>query len=256
MDGGLCSQMSMYIHGQHYRGYPLNIYYDIDWFRTCGKDMDGIFDRPLELTTLFPNLPFATLSRKQSKFYRLFFRYGQSNGFLPSPSSIRRTVYFYGYFDISQEEYNRLFEQIYKIENKPIKLRNDQIRKGNGITNCAVHIRRGDLANREFEWYKSTPDDYFFNSIEYVKNKYGKVFFFFFSDETDWVNKHICSIINADYKLMIGNKPYEDLLLISECDVVIASQGSFGRIGAKLNGHSELITMEMFYESIRRRHYI
>lgn len=37
MDGGLCSQMNMWIQGQYYaeQGYP--VYYDLDWFRRDGK---------------------------------------------------------------------------------------------------------------------------------------------------------------------------------------------------------------------------
>lgn len=255
MDGGICSQMLRYLNGQYYRDYPLKIYYDVDWFQRCGKDMDGRFERTLEITEMFPHLPFNVVSKNQRKYYRLFFRLKQLNGeYLPKPESITHTVYLGYYYAMYQCDYDRLFENVFKIENTPITSKHIKIE--DGVVNCAVHIRRGDLANRTNKWYHPIPDQYFFDSIEYCKKKYSPIQYYFFSDELDWVENNICSKIDVDYVLMRDNKAYEDLLLISECDVVIASQGSFGRVGAKLNGRSELITPETFYESIRCSHNI
>ena len=70
MDGGLCSQMNMWIQGQYYaeQGYP--VYYDLDWFRRDGKGIDGVSIRHYELETLWPNIRVKTMSRISMLFYR------------------------------------------------------------------------------------------------------------------------------------------------------------------------------------------
>ena len=38
MDGGICSQMLVYLHGQYYAESGVDVYYDTRWFDVCGKD--------------------------------------------------------------------------------------------------------------------------------------------------------------------------------------------------------------------------
>ena len=243
MDGGICSQMSMYLRGQYFKDVAV-VLYDTTWFELFGKDLDGRFDRKLELKELFPTLEFKTVSLKQKRFYKMFYSYPHNNGYLPEPRTIRRTTYFGGYFDMKPEDIKQLFLCCYNAENMrvPDVHLPDDLTLGNQYTNVAVHVRRGDLANREDEWYKKVPDSYFFNAVNYVKEHFPNVRLFLFSDEPEWVEENLCPQFTATpYHIIRGNKAYEDLFLISLCDVVIASQGSFGVWGARLNGHSVLI---------------
>lgn len=241
MDGGICSQMSMYLKGQYFRDVA-DVLYDTTWFEVNGKDLDGRFDRKLELTEMFPKLQFNTINRKESYFYRKFYSYSHIDGVLPAPNQIKRTIYFGGYFDLNHEDLNRLFSFCFNtgsLRNFDVQLPGNQLldeRK-----KIAVHVRRGDLANREDQWYKQVPISYFFNAIHFVKGFFQNSCLFFFSDEPDWVEESLCPFVTMPYQIIRGNKAYEDLYLISLCDVVIASQGSFGRWGGRLNGHSILI---------------
>ena len=242
MDGGICSQMSMYLHGQHFKDIA-DIFYDTTWFELCGKDLDGRFDRKLELLELFPALEFNTISRKASRFYKMFYRYPRIDGYLPEPDTIMRTTYFGGYFDITPEEMNSLFSCFFnsgRLRVPEVHLPDNQPFSKDG-TKVAVHVRRGDLANREDQWYKKVPESYFFNAIEYVSSRFEDIHLYFFSDEPEWVEENLCPFITKPYHIVKGNKAFEDLYLISLCNVVIASQGSFGVWGARLNGHSTLI---------------
>lgn len=239
MDGGICSQMFQYLNGQYYKDANIKILYDTTWFVKNGKDKDGKFDRKLELTEMFPDLPFFTLTNRRSWFYRLFFASKQKDGFLPHPDRILHTTYLGGFYDMYPDDLQGLFTKYFN----PETLRSISVsipRNVNGV-NCAVHVRRGDLANREDRWYKKVPNEYFINAIRYVHENNENVHFYFFSDELDWVETNLCNHIDVSYRLMRGNKAYEDLILISECDIVIASQGSFGRWGARLNGCATLI---------------
>jgi len=242
MDGGICSQMLMYLNGQYYRNVA-EVIYDTTWFEVYGKDLDGRFDRKQELTEMFPSLRFFTVDRKKSRFYKLFYSYSKIDGYLPLPDSIKRTTYFGGYYDMKPEDLEKLFACYFsanKVRALSIQLPDNQSLEG--VTKVAVHIRRGDLAEREDRWYKKVPSSYFLNAISYVESLFPRCCLFFFSDEPEWVIANICPYVSrAPFHVIKGNKAFEDLYLISLCDVVIASQGSFGPCGARINGHSTLI---------------
>lgn len=245
MDGGICSQMHMYLCGEKYRKAGLDVRYDTLWYEENGKDYDGVFDRKLELQEMFPGLPFDTVTSRQSKRYRYLFSVRNTDNILPDPENIRRTSYLGGYYHLfPTEEFRDMFNDCFNIKNRC------EISQGipplfNG-TNCAVHVRRGDLANKDEAfykanpWYKQIPNSYFFDTIKFVSGHYSNAHFYFFSDEPDWVEKNIIPYVDAPCVLIQGNKAYEDLLLVSECDVVIGSQGSFGKMGARLNGSSDV----------------
>ena len=243
MDGGICSQMSMFLRGQYLKDVA-DVFYDTTWFELCGKDLDGRFDRILELKEMFPTLEFKTVTLKQKRFYKMFYSFPRTDGYLPEPGAIKRTTYFGGYFDMKPEDIKELFAHCYnkeKMRAPDVHLPGNQS-SGEKFTNVAVHVRRGDLANREDQWYKKVPDSYFFNAVDYVKDNFRNVRLFLFSDEPEWVENNLCPhFIETPYHIVRGNKAYEDLYLISLCDVVIASQGSFGLWGARLNGKSMLI---------------
>lgn len=240
MDGGICSQMSMYLKGQYFKEVA-DVFYDTTWFELNGKDLDGRFDRKLELSEMFPLLVFNTINRRESRFYKMFYSYSHVE-YLPLPTEISKTTYFGGYYEMKSEDMNRLFSLYFNAGNMrvfSVSLPNNQLLVGE--KRVAVHVRRGDLANREFPWYKRIPASYFFDAIEYVNKCFGDICLFFFSDEPYWVEENLCPYITTPYHIIRGNRAYEDLYLISLCDVVIASQGSFGTWGARLNGHSILI---------------
>lgn len=195
---------------------------------------------------MFPNLPFKSIKGRKAWFYRNFFSVPNQQNFLPEPESIRRTTYLGGFYHLlPTDEFKVMFQHCFGIKHHfdiPVHIpqRADE-------TSCAVHIRRGDLANRDAAfyaanpWYKPLPDKYFFDTIQYVSEHYKNVRFYLFSEELDWVEMNLCPKITAPYQLMRGNKAFEDLALLSECDVVIGSQGSFGKMGARLNGSSDVI---------------
>ena len=63
MDGGLCSQMEMWINGAYYAENGLDVYYDLDWYKNVGVGIDGISLRNYELQILWPGITVRTLSK-------------------------------------------------------------------------------------------------------------------------------------------------------------------------------------------------
>lgn len=77
VDGGICSQISEWLHGQYYAEKGVNVEYDFSWFRTSGKDTNGHHDRPNELYAFFacyPNLRVQEASRLKAWRYRHFMK--------------------------------------------------------------------------------------------------------------------------------------------------------------------------------------
>lgn len=109
-------------------------------------------------------------------------------------------------------------------------------------TKCAVHVRRGDLAKMNDVFYGKVTVDFFRKSMEYVKERYPKVKFFFFSDGIDWVEENLQEFYQDwPHELVRGNRAFEDLNLMAHCDCFIASQGSAGKTAALMNGKGLLI---------------
>ena len=77
VDGGICSQMLMYLQGLYYEEYDLDVRYDLLWFKKFGTDMDGILPRIFELTEMWPNLPFRKIEGIERWYYKHFFKIGE-----------------------------------------------------------------------------------------------------------------------------------------------------------------------------------
>lgn len=106
---------------------------------------------------------------------------------------------------------------------------------------CGIHIRRGDLANNDNPHYGLFSMDYINNAIRYVMGKDERIRFFIFSDDVEWVRLHINEMCLNNYVIVEGNSGSEDLLLLANCNYIVASQGTAGRIAALINGESLLI---------------
>lgn len=247
VDGGICSQMEKWIIGQYYADYGLDVYYDLAWYKTWGRGLDGKIEMPFELQEMCPDLQVRQLSAFRNKVYRYCLRISDYvNNMLPRRESINHSVYITRYPEIPDDAWKaENFVRFFGVDT--IKtVSEDKLPREDGKMMCAVHVRRGDLANLTIPGrYVVTPISYFFEAIEYVVKKYENVRICFFSDELDFVETDILPNLrlphSCDYVLMRGNKAHEDLVLLARCDMIIGSQGSASRYGAKMNPKAGLI---------------
>ena len=251
MDGGICSQMLMYLQGRYYAEKGLDVYYDTLWYQTYGKDADGLMPRYLELSEMWPGLEFKSVSKIQRKWYLLFFKAQRTNGdLLPQPDSITHSIYLEGWWDLPHEDNMRMFPQYFNIKSSatPTNCKDKSFENVVGI-----HVRRGDLAKGDNPIYGGVTDGYFLRAIEFCNEKFKPVKYVFFSDEPDWVEQNICNHITQPYEIMRGNKPWEDLWLLAHCPIIVASQGSYGTIAAKLNPTAVLIQCDNKHANRKRK---
>jgi len=90
-----------------------------------------------------------------------------------------------------------------------------------------VHVRRGDLLQEYYKNYGYTTADreYFVKAMQYFRRRYSRVQFVVCSDDIGWAKDNVI----GDHVLYSeGHKDYEDLAILSHCDHVIISVGSFG----------------------------
>ena len=104
-----------------------------------------------------------------------------------------------------------------------------------------VHVRRGDLAKGDNPIYGGVTDGYFLRAVEFCNEKFHPQKYIFFSDEPDWVEQNICDHLDQPHEIIRGNKAWEDLWILAHCPVVVASQGSFGKVATQLNPEAVLM---------------
>src|SRR6218665_1673996 len=103
-----------------------------------------------------------------------------------------------------------------------------------GFVRVGVHVRRGDIMKPDkVEFGYTVPNEtYFQKAMGYFIEKYGRVQFIVASDDFDWTREHIIidqyspDAINITYS--VNHTAGEDLALLSMCDHVIMSTGTFG----------------------------
>lgn len=106
----------------------------------------------------------------------------------------------------------------------------------------SVHIRRGDYVGEGLDKLKK---NYYLNVMEYLSGRLKDPYFFFFSDEPDYVRREYADI---PYKHDVidqnsGNDSHFDMQLMSECKNNILCNSSFSLWGAVLNKHEDKIVI-------------
>ena len=254
VDGGICSQMLMFLQGAYYTQAGLKTYYDLRWYERTKNVLTGVNSRIFELEQMWPKLQVKQLSSRQNWLYSVFFKAERTNAdWLPTPQSLTRSVYLHGYWDLPDEKRQELFTQYFNLS-YAVQVSDKQLVIWGGA--CGVHVRRGDLAKGDNPIYGGVTDGYFLRAIEYVKEHFPDKKFVFFSDEPDWVEQNICSQIDVDYVIRQGHKAWEDLRVLAACNPIIASQGSFGTVAAKLNPQATLIQCDNKYADRNRKNTI
>lgn len=247
MDGGICSQMNQYLLGQIYAERGEKVCYDLTWYEKNGMDVDGRFVRTFELEEMFPGIRVMSLGKMKTWFYRTFLMYVSVSKKQPKKYGTISPVYLGGYYSMDDEAFSAQFEKSF-INAGHADSSNVLCPTTYGRFTCAVHVRRGDLARGDNPSYGGVSDGYFFRAIECVERLHPKTLFFFFSDEIEFVKTNIVPCLSVDYVLMNEqHKAFEDLLSISKCDMIIASQGSFGKFAAMLNKNSTLVLCDNKY---------
>ena len=244
-DGGISSQIAFWALGKSYEDQGYKLKYDLSWFEECGKDMDGVFDRNFDLQKAFPKLSFDIASKQEVYHYQRHFKSSEKD-----INDIAAPAYLGDYYNRWPLfiKYRAHIKQYFEPDNLNFDSYNDRLLLdiSQHKNACAVHVRRGDLGVYNKFYGEPLGADYFVEAVERVLDEFPSTFFYFFSDESDWIEENILPKLssNIQYELVVGNgsdKGYLDLYLMSLCQSFISSHGSLAKYARVLSSDDALI---------------
>lgn len=254
LDGGICSQMYQYLLGQLYRERGYKVAYDLSFYE-WGMDKDNRFVRNFDLLKAFPYLKMQIASPLEIRVYKQKYHYVGNNttARIADFSFLEKTppIYLGGYYLLPSEIYLSAFRSLFKMSSGVLDEDNLHICNEIDSQSCsvAVHVRRGDLKVEQYDYGVPPTMDYFKNAVDYFKGKFKSPFFYFFSDEPDWIVDELVpylQILGEEYRVVSINgsdRGYMDLYLIAHCKHQIASKGTLGKYGALLEDNPEKIVV-------------
>jgi hypothetical protein len=103
---------------------------------------------------------------------------------------------------------------------------------------CSIHVRRGDYLKSP-NHHPTQTMEYYMEAIEQMPSD---SVFLVFSDDIEWCKNNFPN--NPEkFKFIEGNKDYEDLFIMSQCDNNIICNSTFSWWGAWLNDNSNKIVV-------------
>jgi len=249
LNGGLGNQMFQYALARALSlKTSLPVSFDVSFF-----NQKYAKDRPFALSLFNAVTEFSKDPR--ISIYWALRRYVKSKTFLgleiyhekdftfdPLIFNISENAFVEGFFQ--SEKYFKEFEaQIradFTFKNPPDALNltlAEEIKAQNAVS---VHIRRGDYVNKpRYKTLFSHCDlEYYTQAMDLIASKVENPFFYFFSDEPQWVSQNLKT--QHPYKIIshnTGEKSPEDMRLMSLCSHNIIANSSFSWWGAWLNSN-------------------
>lgn len=262
--GGLGNQMFQYAAGRrlaHVHQAELKL--DLGWFNEIAAS-DTRREYELAVFNLQPH--FATSEevakfRKSPSFMsvlnvlgRLFPFGGQQHikekhfHFDPAILSLPDNVYLDGYWQ-SPKYFRDIEETIIKEFTIATEYTEFNKRIAESIArteSVSVHVRRGDYISNPVtsQYHGICTLDYYHAAVETISSRIRAPHFFLFSDDPDWVKKHLSSV--HPMTIVDHNGPsraYEDMRLMSLCKNHIIANSSFSWWGAWLSRSSRKIVI-------------
>lgn len=227
--------------GDYYVRKGYEVKYDLAWFKKSGTDMSGTQARNFDLLKMFPSIDFVVATDLEVFLYKIFFPFNFSNKnqrkFEQNPPR-----YLGGYCDHSffYKDIANLFAiDLDVLDDVNKKIYTEIYKQKNSI---GIHVRRGDMTKNNGYWQVLSPS-YYLKAINIALENLGDSVLYFFSDEMDWVKENIVPKLDClEYVLVESNdssKGYMDLILLSACDYIIASEGSLARFAFLLTSNNK-----------------
>lgn len=152
-----------------------------------------------------------------------------------------KDIYLIGYWQ--NENY---FSRIQQDLQKEFSLKSfydthlmDQVNKKSSV---AVHVRRGDyFLNPKYSMYQVCDRRYYISCIDIMKEYISNPFFFFFSDDPEWVQENI--VPQKNFAMISGENENIDLWIMQNCKHFILSNSTFGWWGAWLSKSEDKIVL-------------
>lgn len=255
MDGGICSQMNQYLLGRIFEEKGYEVLYDLSFYEEWGTDMNYQFVRNFDLLKAFSYLRLKAASKLAVSVYKKkYFNSGNiTDGIIEDFTYMEREppVYLGGYYHVPSAAWLSGFRSVFRVDPSVLDEQNRLLYAEIGERVCpvAVHVRRGDLTVEIPSYGKPVSTQYFQSAISKLQGESKFLFFYFFSDEPDWVSNVLLpqlELTEENSKVVSINgsdKGYMDLFLIASCKHQITSQGTLGKYGALLGDNPDKLVI-------------
>jgi hypothetical protein len=264
LQGGLGNQMFQYAFGLS-RAVELNshLYIDDSFFaaQQIGSDITyrkyelGLFSDQITIANSTTVKSFTNPDRRQ----RVLSKLGITKKKVYKEPSLKvddavfrlsSPVYFEGYWQSEDYfiDHEDLIREVFRFK-MPLNSQSQQIANAlAGLQNTiSVHIRRGDYVNsaRTNELHGICSVTYYLQAMATIKSKLANSYFYFFSDEPEWVKQHLVADLKNYYIIQhnINADSWQDMALMSKCRHHIIANSSFSWWGAWLNPNTEKIVI-------------
>ena len=153
------------------------------------------------------------------------------------------------YFHRIQETIRSQFVFRPYIRSKSQQLLNKLTHGLGNVTTVGVHVRRGDYVRREAVGnFRLPPVSFYHKAADHFRRKYGPdVVFIVVTQDPVWVT---LNLRNEDFILADPASPTVHLSLLTQCDHVIVSLGTFGWWGGYLGGGEVVFYNDCVYPNM------
>lgn len=229
---GLGNQIYFYLYYKYleekYPKHHIYGYYNKkNLIKHNGLELENVFDVSLPLQTHFSYF-IATLCRILDKI-------GFHSVICTDNRYSEHAVFFNGWWQDKRFFLDNVSKIRFKVDDLD-ETNKDLLKQIVNSTSVSIHVRRGDYLDPAFmkrAGYCSI--EYYKNAIEIAKNKLGKVKFFVFSNDIEWVKEKL----DLDDAVYVSNNSgansYLDMYLMTFCKGNIIANSSFSYWGALLN---------------------
>lgn len=153
-------------------------------------------------------------------------------------------LYVDGYFQ-SEEYFKQYREELLKQIQPKYEPEDEYLKALGEISNCnsvAVHVRRSDFKKDNCEYHYLLDESYYKRAIEKIRAEVNNPVFFWFSDDMEWVKEHIGAANDFRFvSIHTKHGDIDDMMLMKNCNHIIAANSTFSWWAAWLNEHNDAI---------------
>lgn len=250
INGGLGNQLQQYALYEKLRSLGKSVKVDISWFTDKKDKFTG---RDLELN-YFPNVQLDVCTKQEIEqiagkrnaavkvLEKLHLKekniYIEHQMYDENIFSMDHKVmegyfacegYYYDIIPVLQKKLE--FPENKGKENQEMA---DRMKTGNSVS---IHIRRGDYLNPENRdiFGGICTDEYYENSIKYIRERIPDAHFYIFSDDTEYARENYFGEEYTIVDINHGKNSFFDMYLMSCCKHNICANSTFSFWGARLN---------------------
>ena len=187
-------------------------------------------------------------ARMDSSSYRIFHAHEKVDWQrLPTEEELRKRPYIIGFFqraDMVEQLEERIRKDLQFVPFEPNSPYAELAQKLAGEESVAIHVRKGKDYSALQYFHNTCPESYYIHAIEYMKQHLKDPRFYVFTDNPEWVKKHLpeyCECIGTGITTGWGN--HFDMQLMSICKHNIIANSTYSWWGAYLNPNPDKLVI-------------